>query len=207
MKLISKDGKQYLSDVLDEEGIHELLFILPSKNRPILFKWIRELSSPLDEQSKILAYSLFGSDILNVIEVGSSKGLQQIHAYIFAGLYDFAGKIRNKNISKNGFTFANHMVLENVLQQIDAMPEESLEQIVDKYIEMNIAHPFLEGNGRATRIWLDLILKKRLKKCVDWSLIDKKEYLHAMECSPMDSSHIYNLIKDALTNLIHDREI
>jgi len=135
------------------------------------------------------------------------KGLQQIHAYLFGGLYDFAGKIRQKNISKNGFAFANAMYLEENLQKIEQMPENTFQEIADKYIEMNIAHPFMEGNGRSTRIWLDLIFKKNLKKCVDWSLIDKKEYLNAMEQSPTQPNLIKKLLQGALTDQIDDREI
>ena len=157
--------------------------------------------------SKPKAYGLFDSGMINDIEVGTVRGLQQIHAYIFGGLYDFTGKIRDKNISKAGFAFASAQYLADNLKKIEAMPETDLKSIVNKYDEMNIAHPFMEGNGRSTRIWLDLILKKNLKKCVDWSKIDKKDYLTAMEKSPMDDSLIYGLIEKALTNKINDREI
>ena len=145
--------------------------------------------------------------MINEIEVGTVKGLQQIHSYIFGGLYDFAGQIRTMNIAKGGFAFAPAMYLQENLRQIENMPDDTLEQIVDKYVEMNIAHPFMEGNGRSTRIWLDLILKKRLKKCTDWSKIDKKAYLSAMQESPVDSTDIFNLIKNALTEDINNREI
>ena len=141
------------------------------------------------------------------LEVGTVKGLQQIHGYIFGGLYDYAGQIRTKNISKGGFMFASAAFLPDTLQQIEAMPETTQTEIFKKYIEMNIAHPFMEGNGRSTRIWLDLILKKNLKKCVDWSRIDKKDYLSAMRESVSDSSTICSLIKKALTDDIHNREI
>ena len=163
--------------------------------------------NPLDEQSKQRAYELLESNILAEIEVGTTKGLQQIHAYIFGGLYDFAGKIRDKNISKGGFIFASAAFLNETLQQIDSMKEDTLENIIDKYIEMNIAHPFMEGNGRSTRIWLDLILKKNLKVCIDWSKINKKEYLEAMEKSSISSKQIYLLIKGALTDKVDDREL
>ncbi len=150
---------------------------------------------------------MFESSFINSIEVGTTKGLQQIHAYLFGNLYDFAGQIRQKNISKGSFQFAVSHFLGETLKQIDAMPETTLDEIVDKYIEMNIAHPFMEDNGRSTRIWLDLILKKRLRRCVDWSKMSKKDYMNAMMQSPTNSSVLKNLIKNALTDKINDREI
>lgn len=165
------------------------------------------MGTSLDDKSKQKAYELFESGMINEIEVGTVKGLQQIHSYIFGGLYDFAGQIRTMNIAKGGFAFAPAMYLQENLRQIENMPDDTLEQIVDKYVEMNIAHTFMEGNGRSTRIWLDLILKKRLKKCTDWSKIDKKAYLSAMQESPVDSTDIFNLIKNALTEDINNREI
>jgi cell filamentation protein len=140
-------------------------------------------------------------------DIGTTKSLRQIHAYIFGGLYDFAGQIRQKNISKGGFQFAVSHFLGNTLKQIDQMPENTFEEIVDKYVEMNIAHPFMEGNGRSTRIWLDLLLKKRLKKCVDWSKINKNDYLSAMVKSSADSTVLKNLLKNALTGEINSREM
>jgi cell filamentation protein len=134
-------------------------------------------------------------------------GLQQIHAFLFGGLYDFAGQIRTKNISKGGFQFANCRHFDEILPSIEAMPEGSIDEIVDKYVEMNIAHPFMEGNGRAMRIWLDMLLKARLSKCVDWRLIDKQDYLNAMECSVVDATDIQRLISAALTDEIDDREL
>ena len=131
----------------------------------------------------------------------------QIHAYLFGGLYDFAGQIRQKNISKGGFQFAVSHFLGEILKQIEAMPENTFDEIVEKYVEMNIAHPFMEGNGRSTRIWLDLILKKRLKKCVDWSKITKRDYMSAIMQSPTNSSVLKKLLKNALTSKINDREI
>ena len=140
------------------------------------------------------------------IEVVTVKGLQQIHAYLFGGLYDFAGQIRTVNIAKGGFQFAMAQFLPQTLATIEQMPKTNFEEIADKYVEMNIAHPFREGNGRATRIWLDLILKKQLQKCVDWSKIDKNDYLNAMQKSVADSSDIKRLLQSALTDKINDRE-
>jgi cell filamentation protein len=165
------------------------------------------MSDPIDEQSKKKAYELYENSILETTEIGTIKGLQQIHAYLFEGLYDFAGKIRTKNISKGGFAFANCLYFHDIFSQIEKMPESNADEIIDKYIETNIAHPFMEGNGRATRIWLDCILKFRSGKCVDWQLIDKKDYLSAMEKSPVDPQPIKELIKGALTDQIDDREI
>ena len=145
--------------------------------------------------------------MLDTIEVGSVKGLQQIHAYLFGGLYDFAGQIREKNIAKSGFQFAAAQFLSESLREIEAMGEESFDEIVDKYVEMNVAHPFLEGNGRSARIWLDMILKKNLRLCVDWSKINKKDYLEAMRESPVRSDKIKGLLKGALTDRINDREV
>ena len=150
---------------------------------------------------------MFESTFINSIEVGTTKGLQQIHAYLFGGLYDFAGQIRQKNISKAGFQFAASRFLGDTLKQIEAMPETPFDEIVSKYVEMNIAHPFMEGNGRSTRIWLDLILKKRLKKCVDWSKISKRDYMNAMRLSPTKSSVLKMLLGKALTTKINDREM
>ena len=145
--------------------------------------------------------------MLATIEVGTVKGLQQIHGYLFGGLYDFAGQIRTLNIAKGGFQFAMARYLPETLKQIEEMPESTLEAIVDKYAEMNVAHPFMEGNGRSTRIWLDLILKKNQKLCVDWSKINKKEYLAAMEKSVTDVAPIKALLQSALTDRINDREM
>ena len=165
------------------------------------------MGTSIDEKSKQKAYDLFENGFINEIEVGTVKGLQQIHSYIFGGLYDFAGKIRGMNIAKGGFAFAPAMYLNENLAHIEKMPENTIENIVKKYVEMNIAHPFMEGNGRSTRIWLDLILKKNLHTCTDWSKIDKREYLDAMKQSPVDASHIFELIKNAQTSKIDDREI
>jgi len=161
----------------------------------------------IDVQSLQNAYHLFESGIIEQIEVGTTKGLCEIHRYLFEGLYDFAGKIRQLNISKGGFRFANAMFLHAILPVIDQMPENTFEEIVAKYVEMNIAHPFMEGNGRATRIWLDLILKKRLGKVVNWQLIDKAPYLQAMERSPINDLELRFLLRPALTDKVNDREV
>ncbi|MDY6367769.1 MAG: Fic family protein [Clostridia bacterium] len=206
LKLTAKDGKKYLTDVIDDDGLNLLIAVLPHKNDAFL-KWIKNMGTSIDEQSKQKAYALFESGIINDIEVGTVTGLKQIHAYIFGGLYDFAGQVRKLNISKGGFVFASVGYLDETLKNIENMPESNLSEIVKKYVEMNIAHPFMEGNGRSTRIWLDLILKKNLKKCVDWSKIDKQKYLDAMKKSVVDYSEIYDLIENALTDKINDREI
>ena len=161
----------------------------------------------IDEISKERAVKLFGTREIDTFEVGTTLGLQQIHAYLFGGLYDFAGQIRQKNISKGGFQFAVSRFLGETLKQIEAMPETTFDEIVEKYIEMNIAHPFMEGNGRSMRVWLDLMLKKGIKKCVDWSEIKKADYMNAMMLSPANSSVLKNLLKNALTNKINDREM
>jgi cell filamentation protein len=161
----------------------------------------------VDEISKERAKKLFGSQEIEAFETGTTKGLQQIHEYLFGGLYDFAGQIREKDISKGGFRFASCLYLEESLKKIGKLPENTFEQIVAKYVEMNIAHPFMEGNGRSMRIWLDLILKKNLKQCVDWSKVDKAEYLNAMERSPVNDLEIRELLRAALTDKIDDREV
>ena len=207
LKLTASDGKKYMTDILNQDGIDQLILLLPSKKNENIKKWIKGLSDPLDEQSKNKAYELYDNSLLKDIEIGTVKGLQQIHAYIFEGLYDFAGKIRTRTIMKDNFVFCDARYLNATLKKIDSMSEKTLKEIVDKYIEMNIAHPFMEGNGRATRIWLDQILKKNLRKCVDWSRIDKDEYLKAMKKSPLDSKPIYKLIESSLTGKINDRQI
>ena len=161
----------------------------------------------IDVVSKERAIKLFGSAELAGFEVGTTRGLEQIHTYLFEGLYDFAGKIRTKDISKSGFRFASHLYLPEVLEKIECMPETSFENIVDKYVEMNIAHPFMEGNGRSMRLWLDLMLKKNLKKCIDWARIDKASYLNAMERSPVNSLEIRELLRGGLTDDIESREV
>ena len=161
----------------------------------------------IDGLSKTKAYNFWESSLIADKEVGTIKALQKIHAFIFGGLYDFAGKIRTKTIAKGNTLFCLAEYLHQNLKTIEQMPESTFNEIVDKYVEMNVAHPFMEGNGRSTRIWLDLIFKKRLSLCVDWSKIDKREYLDAMIESHMDSSKIHALLKQAMTDRINDREI
>ena len=206
-KLQAPDGKLRLADMLDSEGVVLLAKAIPNSKAMAFLDWFTYSDNTIDGQSKKKAYQLFESGLLKTIEPGSIKCLQQIHAYLFGGLYDFAGQIRTKNISKEGFTFANCMHFPETLQTIEQMPETTFDEIMDKYVEMNVAHPFMEGNGRSTRIWLDLMLKRSLKRCVDWSLINKNEYLTAMRESVSDSTHIKALVRPALTTKIHDREM
>lgn len=207
LKLKAKDGKYYNTDVVNENGLNTVLTLIPSKKSDVFAKWMKNMETSLDEKSKQKAYELFESGFIDNIEVGTAKGLQQIHGYIFGGLYDFAGQIRTVNIAKGGFAFAPAIYLDGALSHIESMSEDSLEAIVNKYVEMNVAHPFMEGNGRSTRIWLDLILKKNLKKCVDWSRIDKTEYLDAMRDSVDDPHRILELLQSALTDDINSREL
>lgn len=166
-----------------------------------------ELNRVEERVSKENAKRLYDSRDIDKVEVGTFKGLSYIHNYLFEDIYEFAGKVRSKNISKGNFRFAPVMYLEVALEHIDKMPQRNLDEIVAKYVEMNIAHPFREGNGRATRIWLDLILKKELKQVVDWNLINKEDYLSAMERSPVNDLESKYLFSNALTNKINDREI
>lgn len=161
----------------------------------------------IDKISLENAYRLFESNDINTFEIGTTKGLQQIHRYLFADLYDFAGEIRNKNISKGGFRFANSLYLNEILVKIEQMPEDDFGAIIAKYVEMNIAHPFREGNGRTTRIWLDLILKSNLKKVVNWQFVDKYLYLQSMERSPINDLELSTLLEANLTNEIENREL
>lgn len=161
----------------------------------------------IDEISLNNAKKLFETNDINKIEVGTIKGLKDIHKYLFDNLYDFAGQIRTKNISKGNFRFANSLYLKEILEKIEQMPEDTFEDIIKKYVEMNVAHPFMEGNGRSTRIWLDMILKKNLKKVVDWQKVDKDLYLQAMERSPINDLELRFLLQVALTDKINDREI
>lgn len=207
LKFLAPDGKRRLSDMLDYQGIIALGKEFPSKKANRFIEWFTYSEESIDGKSKTKAYALFESSFINNIEVGTTKGLQQIHAYLFGGLYDFAGQIRQKNISKGGFQFAVSRFLGETLKQIEAMPEATFDEIVEKYVEMNIAHPFMEGNGRSMRVWLDLMLKKGIKKCVDWSEIKKVDYMNAMMLSPTNSKVLNNLINNALTKKINDREM
>ena len=207
LKLQAPDGKQRLTDMLDSEGVVLLAKAIPNVKAMNFLDWFLYSDNTIDGQSKKKAYQLFESGILKTVDPGTIKCLQQIHAYLFGGLYDFAGQIRTKNISKGGFTFANCMHFPETLQTIERMPETTFDEIMDKYIEMNVAHPFMEGNGRSTRIWLDLMLKRSLKRCVDWSQIDKNEYLASMRESVSDSTHIKTLVEPVLTTKIDDREM
>ena len=207
LKLVASDGKRYLTDCLPQDELLRLIESVPSKHASAFARWLITGENQIDSKSRDKAYQLWDSTLLQTIEVGTARGLQQIHAFLFGGLYDFAGQIRQKNIAKGGFQFAVSRFLGETLSQIEKRPETTLEEIVDKYVEMNIAHPFMEGNGRSTRIWLDLILKRSLKKCVDWSQIDKTDYMEAMRLSPVNSQRIRELITDALTDKINDREM
>jgi len=207
LKLMAADGKRYNTDVLDFDGITSLAKTIKNDKAVGFLDWFTYSDNTVDGKSKKKAYEFMEGNLVDDGDVGTTKGLQQIHAYLFGGLYDFAGKIRTKTISKGGFTFCLAQYLEQALQTIDRMPENTFDEIVDKYVEMNVAHPFMEGNGRSTRIWLDLILKKRLKRCVDWSRINKNDYLNAMERSSADSTAIRGLLANALTDRIDDREI
>ena len=207
LKLTAADGKKYLTDTFDYDGIVEIAKNFPSKQANRFIEWFTYSDETIDGKSKSKAYALFDSSLLDTIEVGTVKGLQQIHGYLFGGLYDFAGQIRTLNIAKSGFQFAMVRFLPETLTRIEKMPESTFAEIADKYVEMNVAHPFMEGNGRSARIWLDLILKANLKLCVDWSAINKKDYLTAMKKSVSDTSLIKSLLRSALTDKINDREM
>ena len=205
LKLKASDGKSYKTDTFDAEGVTLLAKHINNTKATNFLDWFLYSDNTIDGQSKKKAYQLFESGILKTVDPGTITCLQQIHAYLFGGLYDFAGQIRTKNISKGGFTFANCMHFPETLQAIERMPETTFDEIMDKYVEMNVAHPFMEGNGRSTRIWLDLMLKRSLKRSVDWSQINKNEYLSAMRESVSDSTHIKSLVQPALTTKIDDR--
>ena len=207
LKLISSDGKRYATDCFSQDDIIKLVKAIPSKKTADFLDWFTYSENTIDGQSRKKAYTLWDSNLVADKDVGKVKSLQQIHAYLFGGLYDFAGKIRTKTIAKGNTLFCLAEYLQQNLKTIEQMPETTFDEIVDKYVEMNVAHPFMEGNGRSTRIWLDYIFKKRLKMCVDWSKIDKREYLDAMIASHLDSTKIRALLKQALTNKIHDREL
>ena len=207
LKMATPDGKRRFTDVLDADGVALLARNIHNDGAMKFMDWFTYSDNSIDGQSRKKAYTLFESGLLDGISVGKVKGLQQIHAYLFGGLYDFAGQIRQKTIWKDGTLFCRAEYLQENLRLIEQMPEGNFDEIVDKYVEMNVAHPFMEGNGRSTRIWLDLIFKARLGKCVDWSKIDKKEYLSAMKKSTTNAQPIKNLLQRALTDEINSREM
>lgn len=206
-KFQAPDGKQRKADVLDAEGVQLLAKHYPNSRANEFLDWFTYSDNSIDGQSRKKAYSLWESNLIAENEVGTVKALQKIHAFLFGGLYDFAGRIRTKTISKGGTLFCRAEYLPQNLEIIEQMPQTTFDEIVDKYVEMNMAHPFMEGNGRSTRIWLDIIFKQSLKQCVDWSKIDKKAYLNAMHASTTDSKPIKSLLKQALTGQITDREL
>ena len=207
LKFLAPDGKNRLADVLDADGVKMLAMSVPNNKATAFLDWFTFSDNSIDGQSRKKAYTLFESGILDEMQPGTIQSLQQIHAYLFGGLYDFAGQIRTKTIWKDGTLFCRAEYLRYNLEQIEQMPQTTFDEIVDKYIEMNIAHPFMEGNGRSTRLWLDLIFKSSIKQCVDWSQIDKKTYLQSMRLSTTDSSAIRELLRGALTDKINDREM
>ena len=206
-KFEAPDGKMRKADVLDFEAVERLAKHYPNTRAVPFLDWFTFSDNSIDGQSRKKAYTLFESGIMEDMQPGTIKSLQQIHAYLFGGLYDFAGQIRTKTIWKDGTLFCRAEYLRYNLEQIEQMPQTTFDEIVDKYVEMNIAHPFMEGNGRSTRLWLDLIFKSSLKQCVDWSQIDKKAYLQAMRQSTTDSAMIRELLRSAMTDQINDREM
>ncbi len=206
LKFRAADGKLYNTDSLDAEGIANLAKAIHNDSAMTFLDWFVYSDNTIDGQSKKKAYTLWESGLLDDMKPGTVKSLQQIHAFLFGGLYDFAGKIRTKTISKGNTIFCLAEHLHQYLQTVEEMPDGTFDEIVNKYIEMNMAHPFMEGNGRSTRIWLDLMLKKRLGLCIDWSKIGKRDYLNAMIESEMDGSKIRELLHQALTDKIDDRE-
>ena len=206
-KFEAPDGKMRRADVLDAEGVQILAKHYPNNRASAFLDWFTYSDNSIDGKSRKKAYSLFESGILDGMTPGSVKSLQQIHAFLFGGLYDFAGKIRTKTISKGNTIFCLAEHLHQYLQTVEQMPDNSFDEIVDKYIEMNMAHPFMEGNGRSSRIWLDMMLKKKIGLCIDWSKIAKRDYLDAMIESEMNNNKIRELLRKALTDRIDDREM
>ena len=206
-KFLAPDGKQRAADALDSDCVRTLAENYPNNRANTFLNWFVYSDNSIDGQSKKKAYTLIESGLLETMRPGSVKCLQQIHAYLFGGLYDFAGKIRMKTIWKDGTLFCRAEYLMQNLRLIEQMPQTNFDEIVDKYVEMNMAHPFMEGNGRSTRIWLDLIFKKELRMCIDWSKISKKDYLEAMRRSTTDAEPIRHLLRQAMTDRINDREI
>lgn len=166
-----------------------------------------ELSKEEERITKLKALELFDSNKINEIEVGTFEGLSKIHNFLFKDIYEFAGKIRTDNIAKGNFRFASVLYLKDILRRINEMPQNTYDEIIEKYVEINVAHPFREGNGRSTRIWLDMILKKELNKVIDWSKINKEDYLLAMERSPVRDTEIKLLLKSALTDDVNNRDV
>ena len=207
LKLKAPDGKSRLTDVMDMDTVRQLAYSFPNTKAMAFIDWLTSSDNSIDGQSLQKAYTLFESSLLESIPVGTVEGLQQIHGYIFDGLYDFAGKIRQKTIWKDGTLFCRAEYLMENLRRTEQMPESTYDLIMDKYVEMNICHPFMEGNGRSTRIWLDMMLRARIGKCVDWSQVDKKSYLAAMRASTVDPQPIKALIEPALTDDITSREM
>jgi len=205
-KFEAPDGKLRAADALDAECVQTLAKHYPNNRANAFLDWFVYSDNTIDGQSKKKAYTLVESGLLDSMKSGTVKCLQQIHAYLFGGLYDFAGKIRTKTISKGNTLFCLAEYLQQNLKAIEQMPETTFDEIVNKYVEMNAAHPFMEGNGRSTRIWLDFIFKKRLGLCVDWSKIGKQDYLNAMIESQTDSAKIKQLLSQAMTDKINDRE-
>ena len=205
-KFQAPDGKLRAADAVDAECVQTLAKNYPNNRAMKFLDWFTYSDNSIDGQSRKKAYTLVESGLLDSLVPGTVECLKQIHAYLFGGLYDFAGQIRMKTIWKDGTLFCKAEYLMQSLRLIEAMPENTFEEIVNKYVEMNVAHPFMEGNGRSTRIWLDLIFKKRLKLCVDWSKIDKKDYLAAMRRSMTDAKDIKELLRGAMTDKIDDRE-
>ncbi len=206
LKIFAPDGKKRLADLLDSGGVTALAKHFPNNKSMKFLDWFLYSDTSIDGQSKKKAYTLFESNLIAEVEIGTTTGLQQIHAYLFGGLYDFAGQIRTKNISKGGYQFVYAQHLDATLKDIDQMPQNSFDHIMEKYVAMNKAHPFMEGNGRSARVWLDLMLKKELAKCVDWSKIGKDNYMNAMIISTVDYEVIGQLLARALTDKINDRE-
>ena len=206
-KFEAPDGKMRKADVLDADEVQLLAKHYPNNRASAFLDWFVYSDNTIDGQSKKKAYTLMESGLLDTMKPGTVKCLQQIHAFLFGGLYDFAGKIRTKTISKGNTIFCLAEHLHQFLQTVEDMPDTTFDEIVDKYVEMNMAHPFMEGNGRSTRIWLDLMMKKRLGLCIDWSKIAKRDYLNAMIESEMNSDKIRELLRNALTEKIDDREM
>ncbi|MBQ7691005.1 MAG: Fic family protein [Muribaculaceae bacterium] len=207
LKLLAADGKRYMTDVLDYHGVMLLAQNIPNTNATHFVRWFASDSESIDGKSREKAYAMWESGLMDSVEIGTTRGLQQIHAYLFGGLYDFAGRIRTVTISKGKTLFCVAEYLHGVLKDIDRMPDDTFDEIVAKYVEMNLAHPFMEGNGRSTRLWLDLLMKNRIGCCVDWSRITKRDYLNAMILSAADPSWLRTLLRGALTDKIDDREM